>query len=56
LKVILFNSTDNPLEISVGDRIAQAALTQKISVTYEFTEVYEDTERGAGGFGSTGRN
>lgn len=56
LKVILFNSTDNPLEISVGDRIAQAALTEKISVTYEFTEVYEDTERGAGGFGSTGKN
>lgn len=56
LKVILFNSTDKPLEISVGDRIAQAALTQKISVTYEFTEVFEDTERGAGGFGSTGRN
>lgn len=56
LKVILFNSTDIPLEISVGDRIAQAALTKKISVTYEFTEVYEDTERGAGGFGSTGRN
>jgi dUTP pyrophosphatase len=56
LKVILFNSTDIPLEISVGDRIAQAALTQKNPVTYEFTEVYEDTERGAGGFGSTGRN
>lgn len=56
LKVILFNSTDKPLEISVGDRIAQAALEQKISVTYEFTEVFEDTERGAGGFGSTGKN
>lgn len=56
LKVILFNSTDNPLEISVGDRIAQAALTKKISVTYEFTETFEDTERGAGGFGSTGKN
>lgn len=56
LKVILFNSTDNPLEISVGDRIAQAALTKKISVAYEFTETFEDTERGAGGFGSTGKN
>ena len=56
LKVILFNSTNEPLQISVGDRIAQAALTKKISVTYEFTEVYEDTERGAGGFGSTGKN
>ena len=56
LKVILFNSTNEPVQISVGDRIAQAALTKKISVTYEFTEVYEDTERGAGGFGSTGKN
>ena len=56
LKVILFNSTNEPFQISVGDRIAQAALTKKIPVTYEFTEVYEDTERGAGGFGSTGKN
>lgn len=56
LKVILYNSTDIPLEISVGDRIAQAALEKKIPVTFEFTEVYEDTERGAGGFGSTGKN
>jgi dUTP pyrophosphatase len=56
LKVILYNSTDLPLEISVGDRIAQAALEQKIPVKFEFTEVFEDTERGAGGFGSTGTN
>jgi dUTP pyrophosphatase len=56
LKVILFNSTDKPLEISVGNRIAQAALAKKISVTYEFTETFQDTERGAGGFGSTGTN
>lgn len=56
LKVILYNSTDNPLEISVGDRIAQVALEKKIQVKYEFTDVYEDTERGSGGFGSTGTN
>jgi len=54
LKVILINYGDQPFPIRRGDRIAQlvpAAVTQA-----EFDEVEElcETERGAGGFGSTG--
>lgn len=52
--VILFNHCDNDFEIKKGDRIAQLIL-ERIS-TPEVLEVEEldDTQRGAGGFGSTG--
>ena len=54
LKVIMINHGDQPFPIRRGERIAQlvpAAVTQA-----EFDEVEElcETERGAGGFGSTG--
>lgn len=56
LGVILFNSTDNPLEIKIGDRIAQIALEQVTPVSYMFTDTAEETERGEGGYGSSGKN
>lgn len=56
LGVILYNSTENVLEIKIGDRIAQCALEVVEPVTYEFVENVEDSDRGSGGFGSTGRN
>jgi dUTP pyrophosphatase len=37
-----------------GDRIAQAMLVQVPRVTFEVVEQLSLTERGAGGFGSTG--
>jgi dUTP pyrophosphatase len=52
--VILFNHGKYPLEIKVGDRIAQLLL---ISITVEEVEIVQEldkTERGCGGFGSTG--
>ena len=53
--VILLNTSNEPFEIKEGDRIAQM-LIQKV----EYVDVVEsdelsETERGAGGFGSTGR-
>lgn len=53
LKVILYNSTKNPVQIKSGDRIAQMCLEVVQPVSYSFTETFEETERGEGGFGST---
>ncbi|XRB02816.1 deoxyuridine 5'-triphosphate nucleotidohydrolase [Pycnococcus provasolii] len=52
--VILVNHADEPFEVKVGDRIAQLIL-EKIA-TPDVVEVddLEETDRGAGGFGSTG--
>lgn len=52
--VLLFNLSDQPFEVSEGDRIAQLII-EKIH-TPEIIEVQDldETLRGAGGFGSTG--
>jgi len=52
--VILFNHNDTPFEVKRGDRIAQLIL-ERISMALA-TEVddLDSTERGSGGFGSTG--
>ena len=55
LKVILFNSNDKPFQINSKDRIAQVALKKVEPVSYEFSETFEETDRGEGGFGSTGK-
>ena len=52
--VLLTNTTDKPFTVKNGDRIAQALLTVVPKVAFiEATELSE-TERGVGGFGSTG--
>jgi dUTP pyrophosphatase len=54
IKVALFNLGDGPFEVKKGDRIAQLIL-ERCETPYvrEITEISE-TERGDGGFGSTG--
>lgn len=56
LKVILINHGQDEFEVKRGERIAQAVLN-RIEIT-EIEEVNDlsETERGAGGFGSTGVN
>jgi len=53
--VILFNHTDDDYKVAIGDRIAQLIIT--VIITPEPVEVTEldATERGVGGFGSTGK-
>ena len=53
--VALHNDTDEPRTVAAGERIAQLVVMPYLSV--EFTEVadLDETERGAGGFGSTGK-
>jgi len=55
IKAILINHGDVPFEIRRGDRIAQMVVAPVSSVAFELRENLDETERGAGGFGSTGR-
>jgi dUTP pyrophosphatase len=56
VKVILINLGDAPFEISRGDRIAQMVIAPVLQADIVEVEVLSETERGAGGFGSTGRS
>ena len=51
----LLNTTDEPYTILPGDRIAQLMVIPVTQPTLEMVEQLPETERGAGGFGSTGR-
>jgi len=52
--IILFNTSDEVFEIEHGDRIAQLVLTKVSLIEWESVEQLDSTERGEGGFGSTG--
>ena len=55
LKVILINLSNEAQLISDGDRIAQMVFQKVEKVILEKVEILEATERGAGGFGHTGK-
>jgi len=54
IKVIMFNSGDEPFEIKRGDRIAQLIISKYERVALKKVDEIEDTSRGDGGFGHTG--
>lgn len=56
IRVILVNFGDCPFEIERGDRIAQLVFQQVISVQLESVDLLDETKRGAGGFGHTGKS
>ena len=53
--VILVNHGAEPFTIARGDRIAQLVVAAVSRVEWEAAETLDDTARGGGGFGSTGR-
>lgn len=55
LKAILVNLSSEPFEIKPGERIAQYVVARHERVEWEVVEALSETERGAGGFGSTGK-
>ena len=55
VKVILVNLSNTPFEIVPGERIAQMVVARHERVEWEETDSLDETARGAGGFGSTGR-
>ena len=55
VKVILVNLSDEPFEVVPGERIAQLVVARFEQVQWVPVEALDETSRGAGGFGSTGR-
>jgi dUTP pyrophosphatase len=54
IKVILMNSSNEPFTVAPGDRIAQLVIAPFMRVEL-VRDVLTDSDRGEGGFGSTGR-
>ncbi|MBK1636225.1 dUTP diphosphatase [Rhodovulum adriaticum] len=55
LGVLLVNLGAEPYTIHHGDRIAQIIVAPVVQVAFDLVQALDDTPRGAGGFGSTGR-
>jgi dUTP pyrophosphatase len=55
VKVILANLGDRPFEVVRGERIAQLVPAPVLKARFSETEVLPETDRGSGGFGSTGQ-
>ncbi len=53
--VLLHNSSKEVFTITAGDKIAQFLVTPKLPYTFVEVDTLDETERGAGGFGHTGR-
>lgn len=54
IKVALMNHGKEPFTVTKGMRIAQLVMTPVILPVIQEADVLDDTERGSGGFGSTG--
>lgn len=54
IKVILVNLSNTEYILQPGERVAQAVVSQFTRVEWQPVEALSDSERGAGGFGSTG--
>lgn len=53
--VVLVNHSDKPYTVNPGDRIAQLIFAPVYTALFTETDLLDDTVRGTGGFGSTGR-
>lgn len=55
LIILCRNLLASPFLVPKGDRVAQIRLFETTNLTFEVVEELSKTERGTGGFGSTGR-
>lgn len=55
IRVVLHNHGKIAQQIAPGDRIAQFLIVPVLTPAYEEAECLSDTDRGTGGFGSTGK-
>lgn len=53
--VILINLSNNIYTIKDGERISQMIISRHEKVEWDLVDILEETERGAGGFGHTGK-
>lgn len=56
LMVSCWNRGQDSFTIEPGDRIAQLVLLPVVQASFDLVDEFADTERGAGGFGSTGHD
>ncbi|MBI9061073.1 MAG: dUTP diphosphatase [Marinilabiliaceae bacterium] len=56
IKVILINFSTKPFEIIDGERVCQMVISEYTKVTLTEVEILEESVRGDGGFGHTGRH
>jgi len=55
IKVILINLSNEPQTIEPAERVAQMVIARYEQISWELSDALSDSERGAGGFGSTGK-
>ena len=55
IRVGRVNQSQTPYTVQPGDRIAQLAVMPVVQAELEITDTLDETQRGAGGFGSTGK-
>lgn len=55
IKVVLLNHSKLPQILEPGERVAQFIITPVLQPCYEEVDELTDTDRGVGGFGSTGK-
>ena len=55
IKVLLVNLSDQTFEVNTGDRIAQMVLARHENVKWELVDTLNETVRGEGGYGHTGK-
>ncbi len=55
IKVVLVNLSNEPFTVNPGERIAQMVVARHETVQWEPVEALEESGRGSGGFGSTGK-
>jgi dUTP pyrophosphatase len=55
IKILLINHGDQPFEINNGERIAQMIIAKHETIQWTIAETLNSTERGEGGYGSTGK-
>lgn len=55
LMVSLWNRSHEPFRINVGDRIAQLVFVPVVQASFNIVQDFEQTERGEGGFGHSGK-
>jgi dUTP pyrophosphatase len=56
IKVLLVNLSQEAFEINHGERIAQMVIARHETISWELSDNLNDSARGAGGFGSTGKH
>ncbi len=55
LMMPLWNRSNEPFKISVGDRVAQLVFLPVVQATFNVVDHFEESERGTGGFGHSGK-